>query len=152
MKRKQKVLKPRVLFNASVILSGINSPEGGSAKVLSLAKKREITGYISEIIFDEVLRHVGKFDLAKKEIMKFCLDIFSKVLPVPDEDTVKKYQKVIVDEGDAHVLASCEDERVDYLVTLDKKHLLVLKGKIKGLKIVTPGEFIELSTKSIKKD
>ena len=147
MKKKQKISKIKVLFNASVVLSGINSPEGGSAKVLGLAKKRGITGYISEIILDEVLRHAEKFDLSKKEIMKFCLDSFSKVSLAPDKDTVIKYQKVVADEGDAHVLASCEDEKADYLVTLDKKHLLVLKGKIKGLKILTPGEFIEVSGK-----
>jgi len=147
MQKKQKVLRKKVLFNASVILSGINSSKGGSSKVLALAKKKKIAGCISEIILDEVLRHAEKFNLTKKEILKYCVSTFSGVSPAPDENTVKKYQKIVVDEGDAHVLASCENEKVGYLVTLDKKHLLVLKGKIKGLKILTPGEFIKVSEK-----
>mgnify|MGYP001557847958 CR=1 FL=1 len=147
MQKKQHVLRKKVLFNASVVLSGINSPKGGSSKVLGLAKKKKITGFISEIILDEVLRHAKKIDLTKKEILKYCLDTFSEVSPAPDGNTVKRYQKIVVDEGDAHVLASCENEKASYLLTLDKKHLLVLKGKIKGLKILTPGEFIEESEK-----
>lgn len=147
MQKKQQILRKKVLFNASVVLSGINSPRGGSSKVLGWARKKEIGGYISEIILDEVLRHAKKIDFSKKEILKYCLNIFSGVSPVPDENTVKKYQKVVVDEGDAHVLASCEREKAGYLVTLDKKHLLILKGKIKGLKIVTPSEFIKASGK-----
>ena len=114
---------------------------------MGLAKKKKITGFISEIILDEVLRHAKKIDLTKKEILKYCLDTFSEVSPAPDGNTVKRYQKIVVDEGDAHVLASCENEKASYLLTLDKKHLLVLKGKIKGLKILTPGEFIEESEK-----
>ena len=36
--------------------------------------------------------------------------------------------RIVIDDGDAHVLASCEKEKVDFLVTLDKKHLLILKS------------------------
>ena len=36
----------------------------------------------------------------------------------------------------------CEQEDCDVLVTLDKKHPLVLQGKIKRVKIVSPGELL----------
>lgn len=49
----------------------------------------------------------------------------------------------MIDEGDAHVLATCFENGISCLVTLDKKHLLVLKGKVKGLTILTPGELIK---------
>ena len=143
MKKIQKNSRIKVLFNASVVLSGINSPKGGSAVLLNLVKTKKVKGIISEIIFDEILRHSSKFDLTKEEVSNFCLGIFSEVTSAPNEREVKKYFKVVIDEGDAHVLASCEKEKVDFLVTLDKKHLLILKGKIRGLKIVTPGEFLE---------
>jgi putative PIN family toxin of toxin-antitoxin system len=142
MKKKQKILKIKVLFNASVVLSGINSPRGGSAKVLKLARQGKITGVISEIILDEVLRHAAKFNFTGKKIADFCLKVFPEISSVPNEDIVKKYYKTVIDEGDAHILASCEQEKTDYLVTLDKKHLLVLRGKTKGFKILTPGELI----------
>lgn len=151
MKKKQKNLKTKVLFNASVVLSGINSPKGGSAVLLNLVKTKKINGImidgvISEIILDEILRHSSKFDLTREETSNFCLEIFSEVTPAPTQDEVKKYFKTVIDEGDAHVLASCEKEKVNFLVTLDKKHLLILKGKIKDLKIVTPGEFIKYTS------
>lgn len=147
MQKKRQVLRKKVLFNASVVLSGINSPKGGSSKVLSWARKKKISGRISEIILDEILRHAKKINLTKKEVLKYCLNTFSEISPAPKGNTVKRYQKIVVDEGDAHILASCENEKAGYLVTLDKKHLLVLKGKIRGLKILSPGEFIKASRK-----
>lgn len=117
--------------------------------MLRLVKQGKITGVISEIILDEVLRHAAKFNLTKRKIADFCLKIFPEISSAPNEDIVKKYYKIVIDEGDAHVLASCEQEKAGYLVTLDKKHLLVLKGKTKGLKILTPGELIIMIQRGI---
>ena len=144
MKKKQKISKIKVLFNASVILSGINSPSGGSARVLSFVEKGIVDGLISEIIFDEVLRHSGKFNISKDNIFNYTANIFNKVLVAPSESYVRKCSKKVVDEGDAHILATCLENSIHYLVTLDKKHLLVLKGKIKSLTILTPGELINM--------
>lgn len=143
MKRKQKISKIKVLFNASVILSGINSPMGGSSRVLSFVEKGLIEGLISEVIFDEVLRHSGKFDISKNEIFNYVGNIFKKVLTAPSEGYVEKCNKRVMDEGDAHILATCLENNIPYLVTLDKRHLLVLRRKIKGLVILTPGELIK---------
>ncbi len=147
MKKKQGSLKLKVLFNASVVLSGLKSPNGGSGKLLLLIKKGRFEGKISEIIFDEVLRHGKRLGLPTKVVVKNSLELFGKFIPVPNEKTIEKYKKIVVDEGDAHVLASCYEEKLDTLVTLDKKHLLVLKGKVKGINIMTPGELIELLKK-----
>lgn len=144
MKKKQKILRIRVLFNASVVLSGINSPKGGSAKTLSFVEKGLINGTISEVILDEILRHSGKFDISKNDIFNYTGNIFKKVLVAPSEIYVKKCGNKVIDEGDAHILATCLENNIPYLVTLDKKHLLVLKGKIKGLTILTPGELIKM--------
>jgi len=144
MKKKQKSLKLKVLFNASVVLSGLKSPKGGSGKLFSLMQSGQIEGKISEIIFDEILRHCEKLELPTKDVVSKCLALFGKFLSAPNEKVVGEYKKIVTDEGDAHILASCHEEKLKYLVTLDKKHLLVLKGKIKGLKIFTPGELIEL--------
>lgn len=143
MKKKQKLSKIKVLFNASVILAGINSPKGGSARVLSFVEKSLIEGLISEVIFDEVLRHSGKFDVSQNDIFNYTGNIFKKVLTAPSKIYVKKCGNKVIDEGDAHILATCLENNIPYLVTLDKKHLLVLKGKINGLTILTPGELIK---------
>lgn len=143
MRKSQRNLKPKVLFNASVVLSGIYSPNGGSSKVLSYIKDEKIDGYITEIIEDEILKHSEKINTSKTDLQKQCHNLFTIIFPAPKTDTVNKYNSIVLDEGDRHVLASAEELKVDILVTLDKKHLLVLKNKIKNLKIFTPGELIE---------
>jgi predicted nucleic acid-binding protein len=49
----------------------------------------------------------------------------------------------MIDHGDAHVLASCQEHKAEFLVTLDQKHLLILQDKIKAFKIVSPKHLIE---------
>ena len=142
MKKIQKNLKPKVLFNASVVLSGLNSPKGGSAKVLSYIQAKKIDGVISEIILDEILRHSNKIGYTKERLYRKCISIFKKIEISPKLETVKKYKNIVTDEGDCHVLASAEEVGADYLVSLDKKHILVLQNKLKKLKIVTPAELI----------
>jgi predicted nucleic acid-binding protein len=143
MLKKQKNLGPKVLFNASVILSGFGSPSGGSARVLQLAGTEIIRGVISEIIKNEVTRHADKVKLSQSEVGKRLNELGMKVVLSPRKQMVEKFMKVTIDDGDAHVLATAWELGVDYLVTLDRKHLLVLKGKVGRIKIVTPGELFE---------
>ncbi len=143
MKRKQRKL--RVLFNASVLLAGLRSGTGASGNLITAVKAKRLTGVVSEIIFEEVLRHAGKLGVsverARNVLAKF------EMHPAPAELNVKKYKKVVIDFGDAHVLASAEKGDCNFLVTLDKKHLLALKEKIKTFSILTPGEFLKKSKK-----
>ncbi|MBL7036270.1 putative toxin-antitoxin system toxin component, PIN family [Candidatus Microgenomates bacterium] len=144
MTKRQKNLEPKVLFNASVVLSGLRSPNGGSGKLLDFVGEKLINGQISEIILDEILKHSQKLGIPKTTAQKKCLKYFEPILSEPGLKKVDKYTKKVIDEGDAHVLASYEEGSCNYLVTLDKKHLLSLKGKIKGFNIYTPGELIQL--------
>jgi predicted nucleic acid-binding protein len=54
-----------------------------------------------------------------------------------------KYSKII-NEGDAHILASVVENNCRYLLTLDKRHFKnpsIEKASL-PLKILSPGEFI----------
>lgn len=140
--RKNK-LPPRVFFNASVIIAGLNSPSGGSAKLLKQAKQKQIIGIISEIIMDEVLRHSDKLGKSKAEIEKDVKKIFPSISPAPYATEVEKWQKIVLDAGDAHVLASTKESKSKFLVTLDQKHLLMLQNNVKEYCIVSPKQLIE---------
>lgn len=135
---------PVVLFNASVVLAGLRVPSGGSGKILSWAKKRKISGIISEIILDEVSRNSLKINRSRNWILNQSRMIFAQISSPPGLNNVSRYKNIVIDYGDAHVLASAKEIKVDFLVTLDKKHLLVLRNKIKDFKILTPGQLIEL--------
>lgn len=136
MPKKQKNSRKKVLFNASVIIAGHYSPNGGSGKLLGWVKSEKIDGIISETILDEVKRHLEK-----------CPDIFKTVSPAPSLASVKKYQKIVTDPGDAHLFATASEIKADFLVSLDKKHVLILQNKIKNLKIVSPKKLIEALSK-----
>lgn len=144
MQKKQRPLKRKVFFNASVVLAGLKSPSGGSAKLLTWSRTKKIDGSISEIVLDEVIRNSHKIGFEEKRTKLWLKSIFGHIHQAPKIETIKKYEKVVIDEGDAHVLASCHELKANFLVTLDKKHLLILKKKIEWLKIVTPGSLIEI--------
>ena len=132
----------KVFFNASVILAGLRSPAGGSAKVLSWVKKSKIEGYISEVVLDEVLKHAVKVGLTEKLVMRRLKSMSMRTSLAP-ERLGRKYSKVVKDLGDVHLFESAESLKVDYLVSLDKKHVFSLADKIKKFEIVSPGKLIE---------
>lgn len=134
---------PLVFFDASVILAGLKSPKGGSGKVLLWSKKKRMKGLISEIVLDEVLRNADKIGLLRGEARRQLFSVVDKISPAPTQDEVGLFEKVVVDLGDAHILASCKGANADFLVTLDKKHLLTIKKKVKFVNIVSPKQLIE---------
>lgn len=135
--------KPQIFFNASVILAGFNSSVGASALLLKWVKEKRIRGVIGEIVLAEVLRHAQKIGWEKKKIEQTILAIFQQVLPAPKTEEAAIWKRIVTDDGDAHLFASAMKTECDFLVSLDKKHVLVLKNKIKNLKIVSPAELIE---------
>lgn len=140
MKVPKKPLK--VFFNASVVIAGIISPSGGSGKLLELVTNKQIEGAISELILDEVLRHTDKIGRSQYAIEKKVRTIFSPIFPTPSLALVNIWKKLVIDIGDAHVLASAYSIKCNFLVTLDRKHLLILQEKVRKFKIVTPKQLI----------
>lgn len=140
-------IPPLILFNASVILAGLASPNGGSAWLLNIVKLGRLKGLISEIILDEVTRRATKVGLTEIYAKKTTLKIFKEILPPPKASSVNSISHMVIDPGDAHILASAQAARTDYLVSLDKKHILSLKSKIKAYKICSPKELIEILVK-----
>ncbi len=107
-------------------------------------KTGRINGIISDTILDEALRHAQKISRNKIGLKEEIQDIFKHIIPAPKKNFVSKHEKDVLDAGDAHVLASCFETKTDFLVTLDKKHLLVLRKSITAFTIVSPKELILL--------
>ncbi len=146
MLNKPKSSLKKVFFNASVVLSGLHSPNGGSAKLLKWVKSKKIIGVISETILDEIKRRSYKINLSAQEAQEEVLKIFPSISPAPKESTISLFLSKVLDPGDAHVFASAIENNCHYLVSHDQKHVLILKDKIKKPKIVSPGELIEAIT------
>lgn len=139
-----------VFFNASVILAGLGSPKGGSALLLKWSRQHKISAFISETVLDEITRQSVKVKVGPTVAAKRALES-CQIIPAPAADKVSSWEKMVIDAGDAHVLASAKESKADYLVTLDKKNILVLRRKIRAFKIISPKELIEvLSKKSVQ--
>jgi len=61
----------------------------------------------------------------------------------PSRKNILKYSKII-NEEDAHILASAAENNCSYLLTLDKRHFKnsFLEKALEPLKILTSGEFL----------
>lgn len=134
--------KKIVFLNASVILAGFASPLGGSAKILKWIKQGKISGVINEIVADEATRHAGKIGLSKREIDRMIDEVNLRVCKAPNK-IAEKYKRIVKDPGDIHLFTSTQEQKAHYLISLDKKHVLSLAGKIKNFRIYSPGEFIQ---------
>lgn len=66
-----------------------------------------------------------------------------EIFPTPEAPIIAKWEN-LTHAKDCHVLAGALGSKVDFLITLDRKHLLT--GKVKGhfpIPIKTPGDFLE---------
>ena len=132
----------RVFFNASVILAGLHSPNGASGKLLSWVKKQNIIGIISEIVWNEVMKNTQKLGLSQEKTKEWIQAYFS-IVSAPEQHKFSLYNKIAIDSGDIHLFVSAESIQSDYLVSLDKKHVLKLQKQISFFRIVSPAELIE---------
>lgn len=132
-----------VFFNASVIIACLRSPKGGSAKLLDFAKQRRISALASNIIVNEVLKHQAEISLNHEQIINFLEKRFH-IIHEPSKRLTERYNSLVEDKGDVHVIASAKETEAHFLVTLDRKHILSIKNKVEDFKIVTPGELIAI--------
>ncbi|KKR50069.1 MAG: hypothetical protein UT84_C0015G0017 [Candidatus Curtissbacteria bacterium GW2011_GWA1_40_16] len=127
-------------IDASVILAALGSKSGGSSQVLKLIKKRKFDGVTSQAVIEEVSRNAHKIKIAESEVSRLISISSLKVISAPASEEVEEYLDITAAK-DAHVVASAIQSKAKVVITLDKKHLL--SGKIKGLGILTPGEFLK---------
>lgn len=132
----------KILIDASVILAALGSKTGGSMVVLKLVKKGKLQAVVSETIIEEVIRNAAKTNSSPEDIDHFILSHQLKIFPAPVSENVDKYIEQ-TGEKDAHVVASAIESKVDLIVTLDKKHLLSGKLKLKSPEIIPPGELLK---------
>ena len=131
----------KVFLDASVVIAAILSSSGGSAKILSLAKKNKILAIISHTVVLEVLEHKEKIGKTEDEINNFLMRNKIVVREEINHEEAGKYTG-LVDKDDAHLIAGAKLTECNYLVSLDKKHVLSLGNKFSPLKIVNTKEFL----------
>ncbi len=115
----------KLFLNANIYLSAARSPMGGSALVIEITKRKNIKVFATLQVLKEAeknlrLKEKVQVLIRHYEILKF---LNPKIIKINKEKAKIKFAKII-DEKDALVLAGAKKVRIDYLITIDKKHFL----------------------------
>lgn len=115
--------------------------------MLDACKLGGFTAQVSALVVLEA-SHVLERDLPRRSLARFydyLAGIDWQLLPVPPEEKLRVYASWI-DPKDLHVLAAAVEGGSDFLLTLDRRHVLAAAEKVEEAhlptKILTPGDFI----------
>jgi putative PIN family toxin of toxin-antitoxin system len=139
-------MRNRVFFDASIIIAALLSKTGGSSLLIQYIKMSKIIGITSQTVIEEVLEEdkPKKFKRSSEEIEQFITQSSLIIREAITMEEIAPY-KDLVDIEDAHLIAGSNLTKCNYLVTLDKKHLLRedIKMRFLPLKIVSPKQLLE---------
>jgi putative PIN family toxin of toxin-antitoxin system len=137
----------RAVFDSSVLVSALITPEGASGQLLDLAHSRLFTLCLSHEILAETAEALSRnhklrtrYGVEEAAIEAFCDGLAALAEMVTDLPTL---DAVPSDPKDNPIVATAVAERADYLVTGDRKHLLPL-GRYGNVRIVAVRAFLEL--------
>lgn len=135
----------RVFIDTSVIYAAIHSSTGASHELFRLALENQCQIVISEYILVEAKRNISaKIPMYLSAFEALLTALEPEILPFPPLKLVRSVETYIVPK-DAPIVAAALLARPDYLVSLDKKHILQREvRKQSGLKIVRPETVLQI--------
>ena len=137
----------RVFLDANVYFSAARSKSGASAAILEIAKLKQITVLVTRTILREAERNIRlkEFPYTRLRFYEIVTKIKPTLITIDKKQAEKRYLKVI-NRKDTYVLEGARKAKVEYLVTLDKKHFF--SKKLRNIsfpfQIVTPGQLIRI--------
>ncbi|PZC47967.1 MAG: putative nucleic acid-binding protein, contains PIN domain [Chloroflexi bacterium] len=137
----------RILFlDASVLVAASRSPSGGSALVIEVCEGQVFRAALSgEVVLEARVNIAKKF--GEVELIRFYEQLAAMGAHMaPPLSKVRLVECAsIVGDKDAHVLASALECGAEFLLTLDRRHLITPEVQAAGLstKVLTPGEFLQ---------
>jgi predicted nucleic acid-binding protein len=137
-------LRPRVFLDTSALLAGLGSSTGASNTILALAEAGLLALVVSEQVLVEAERNLReKLPQAVPEYERFLAACPLEEVAAPSVEEVVS-ARGIIHLKDASILAAAKNARVDYLVTLNRKHFLddPEVARKSGLRIGGPEAFL----------
>ena len=123
--------KLKVFADTSVLISALNSPFGASCFILTLFKLKQIELIISKTVVEEAKNVIeNKFPDLKNKFVNFLFLDKPKIIKRASKNKVLKIFKIIKTE-DAPILADALNSKADFLITLDKRFINLLKMILK---------------------
>lgn len=136
-------MEERVFLDSSVWFAAVISDRGASFAVMNAAAVGLFVVLSSDDVLDETTRNLQK---KYPNRVEFFRDRFAAIDPFVVRPRLQTTltAAVLVHPADTMILAAAMDGEADYLLTLDKKHLLGAKGLSErvGIRIVDPGKYL----------
>ena len=135
----------KVFLDTNIYFAGILSQTGASHLILEIANRKKILLYSSKLVLREAERNLRL--KAKPENLKSFHRYLQKtkihVIPFP-EDKILEPLEPLIHPKDLPILGAAFAGRVDYLITLDKRHFFTtsLQSPLMKFGIMTPRDFI----------
>jgi len=134
--------KTKVIIDTNVLISSLLKPKSKARDIYRLVLRGKIKLYISEDILNELKKvlEYPKFKierLQKEAFLKNLLRVAIFVYPKQKIDAIKE------DPPDNRFLECEVQAKADFLISGDKKHLLLFKN-FQGIRILNPDEFLRV--------
>ena len=135
----------RAVLDTNIFVSGIHW-KGASSKIIEAMHRNKFESVTSEEILKEFVEVMQNFKIPMPNEVMLSWEnlIISKseiVLPKQRLNVVKN------DPDDNKFIEAAVEGNCDYIVSKDKKHLLVM-NEFRGIKIISPKEFLDLIRKN----
>ena len=136
-----------LFFDASVLVAGAYSPRGGSALLLDACVFGGCTAQSTLLVLLEALHTLerGVPPRSLNRFRRYLAEIDWEIVPVPKEEALQKYE-LLIDPKDLHVLAAAVEGGSEFLLTLDRRHILAAAEAVREgnlpIHILRPGDFI----------
>jgi putative PIN family toxin of toxin-antitoxin system len=136
----------KAVLDSGVLVSAFVTPKGISSELLHMAPQDFFKIYLCEEIFEEIKRvlltypHIREqYSYSNRQVAMFCQGLRDATNLVTKIPVIKV---VANDPNDDMVVACAIKAKAQYIVTRDDDMLIIVKYK--GIKIVTPEEFMEV--------
>lgn len=132
-----------LFLDSSALFAGIVSASGAARALLLLAESGHITVTISEQVVTETERAIArKVPSAINDFRQAILASKARIVFDPSPEDVKAHSKLISHPADVPIILAAMQDKVDYLVTLNRKHFIDDPDVAQqaGLRIGTPGD------------
>lgn len=135
--------RPRLFLDTSALFAGIWSAEGGARMLLRLGEVGVVHLLLSRQVLSEIEQVLRRKAERHLPTLVILLDrSHAEVVTDAPAELVQQCREWILHMGDAQILADAMHNQTDFLVTLDKAHLLNLAAPESRLpvRIGTPGD------------
>lgn len=135
----------KVFIDSSVIVAACGSTSGSSALILGLSRTGKIRGLITAYSVNEAQKNVQQKMPPKNQLRLTSYLLKAKLVYVTPSNPQDIAQcSTITVTKDAPILAATLNSQANYLVTLDRKHLLTAEVKtfMHPIQVTTPGELV----------